>query len=196
MFIVILNSGRVNPVDWPLALTMTNHTSNNKATSPFFIQGTWECNLTAWLFNTIPRINEKPFSWAQSTSFTMSVMRNREERQLTFKSGAHLIGNGAGAVPLCDLAQCKYLTRSSLKWMNVKKWQNSTSETDTVCIETVCDPIFQKEEYLLIKYVRHWSWHSICSATLKSNKVIYGFMTWLRGITHRRHFEFHTSIRV
>ena len=80
-----------------------------------------ECNLTVWILKTILRINGNTFSGAHCTSFRRSVMRKCEEQQLTFKSGAFLIGNGRGAAALCDLARCKYLTRSSVKWMSVKK---------------------------------------------------------------------------
>lgn len=66
-------------------------------------------------------MNGNAFGGAHSTSFRMSVMRKCEERQLTFKSGALLIGNGRGAAALYNLAQCKYLTRSRRKKMNVKK---------------------------------------------------------------------------
>lgn len=61
-----------------------------------------ECNETVWIFNAILEINENTFRGAHSTSFTMSVMRKCEKWQLTFKSGAHLIGNGYDAMALCD----------------------------------------------------------------------------------------------
>lgn len=53
------------------------------------------------------RINGNTCRGAHSTSFRMSVMRKREEWQLTFKSGAHLVRNGYGASALYDFAQSK-----------------------------------------------------------------------------------------
>lgn len=76
--------------------------------------------VTVWIIKTILRINGNTFGGAHSTSFRMCVITKCEELQLTFKSGAYLIGNGYGAMALYDLAQHKYLTGSSLKWMNVQ----------------------------------------------------------------------------
>lgn len=60
------------------------------------------------------KINGNSFSGAHGSSFRMSVMRKCEERQLTFKTGAFLIGNGHDAMAHYDLAECNYLTRASL----------------------------------------------------------------------------------
>lgn len=96
---------------------------------------------TPWISKPILRINGNTFSGAHGTSFRMSVMRKCKERQLTFKSRAFLIGNGHGCVALYDLAQCKYLTRSSLNCMNVKEaigfhvWEGKVAQHPALVVQ-------------------------------------------------------------